>query len=210
MRGRRVSMLAKSVSTAILSLAAAIVLQAQNPTAKITGTVTDATGAVVPGVRITLVNEDNGTRLEGRTNESGIFLISFINPGAYGFAAEAASFRRYVRTLTLVTGQVLQLDLKLEVGQTSESVTVTTATPLVQSATSSINHLVENAFIQNMPVESGRTGGLLRLLPGVTFLSEETFEDHLNFSIGGGPARSGEYQLDGGNLTLNTMLSRSI
>ena len=61
-----------------------------------------------------------------------------------------------------------------------------------------------------MPLESNRTGGLLRLLPGVAFISEETFEDHLNFSIAGGPGRSGEYQLDGGNLTLNAMLSHSI
>jgi outer membrane receptor protein involved in Fe transport len=194
----------------ILLLLSVAVLRAQNPTARITGTITDSTGAVVPGALVALVNNETGVKVEGKTNESGIYLISFLNPGSYSFTAEAPNFRRYVRALTLVTGQVLQLDLLLEVGQTSESVTVTAETPLLQSATSSINNLIENAFIKNMPLESGRSGGLIRLLPGVTFISEETFEDHLNFAIGGGPARSGEYQLDGGNNTLNTMLSRSI
>jgi len=185
-------------------------LRAQSSTARITGTVNDATGAVVTGALVSVVNDETRQKVEGRTNESGIYLISFLSPGPYSFSVEAASFRRYTRALTLVTGQVLQLDIKLEVGQTTESVTVTAATPLIQPGTSSINNLIENAFIKNMPVESGRTGGLLRLLPGVAFISEETFEDHLNFSIGGGPARSGEYQLDGGNITLNTLLTRSI
>jgi hypothetical protein len=202
-------MLRKLISTAVLLLVGTA-LRAQNPTARITGTVTDATGAVIPGALVTLVNDATSQRIEGRTEVSGIYLVSFLNPGSYTFSVEAASFRRYVRQLTLVTGQVLQLDLKLEVGQTTESVTVNAATPLLQAATSSISNLIENAFIKNMPIESGRAGGLMRLLPGVAFVSEETFEDHLNFSIGGGPGRSGEYQLDGGNITLNTLLSRSI
>src|SRR5438128_998431 len=153
------SMLKKFTSTAVLLLVMGTILRAQNPTARITGTVTDSTGAVVPGALVTLVNDETRVKLEGRTNESGIYLISFISPGPYSFAVEAPSFRRYVRPLTLVTGQVLQLDLKLELGQTSESVTVTAATPLVQSATSSVSNLIENAFIKNMPLESGRTGG---------------------------------------------------
>src|ERR1035437_3328336 len=114
-------MFRKFASSAILFLVVAIALPAQNSTAKITGTVTDASEAVVPGVRVAVVNDETGARSEGRTNESGIYLISFINPGSYSFSAEAPSFRRYVRPLTLVTGQVLQLDLKLELGQASES-----------------------------------------------------------------------------------------
>jgi outer membrane receptor protein involved in Fe transport len=200
--------MSKALST--LLLIAGTALRAQSPTARITGTVTDATGALVPGAVVSVVSDETRQKIEGQTNESGIYLISFVHPGSYSFSVEAQSFRRYMRTLTLVTGQVLQLDVSLEVGQTTESVTVTAATPLIQAATSSISNLVENAFITNMPVESGRAGGLLRLLPGVAFISEETFEDHLNFSIGGGPARSGEYQLDGGNITLNTLLTRSI
>jgi outer membrane receptor protein involved in Fe transport len=201
----------KAVSLTVLLLSLAVTAsRAQNPTAKITGTVTDATGLGNPGALVTLVNGETGAKFEGRTNEIGIYLISFMSPGSYSFSAEAPSFRRYVRALTLVTGQVLQLDLKLEVGPTSEVITVSEAPPLVQLATSSINNLVEQAFIKNMPLESGRTAGLVRLLPGVTFVSEEKFEPQVNFSIAGGQARSGEYQLDGGNITLNALLTRTL
>ncbi len=161
-------MLKKMLSTAVLPvvflsllLVAETALLAQNPTAKVTGTVTDSTGAVIPGASVALTNADTAIKAEYRTNEKGIYLISFLTPGPYTFSVEAPSFRRYVRALTLVTGQVLQLDLKLELGLTSDAVTVTAETPLVQSATSSINNLVEQAFIQNMPLESGRTAGLV-------------------------------------------------
>ena len=182
----------------------------QNSTAKVTGTVSDVSGAIVPGALVTLADTETNTKVEGKSNESGIYLISFLRPGPYNFTVEAPGLRRYVRALTLVSGQVLQLDIKLEVGQTTESVTVDASTPLVQSATSDINDLVEQAFIKNMPLESGRSGALVRLLPGVVFQSEETFEPQLNFSMSGGQSRSGEYRLDGGNVTLNALLTRTI
>ena len=183
--------------------------QAQNATASVTGTITDSSGAAIPDAVVTFINSDTGVRVEGKSNESGIYLTSFLTPGPYSFCAEAPGFKRYVRTLTLVTGQTLPLDVKLEVGSTSDTVTVTAQTPLLQSATSDVNHLIEQAFIQSMPLESDRSGGLVRLLPGVTFISEETFEPQLNFSIAGGQARSGEYRLDGGNITLNALLTRT-
>ncbi|MFL6417109.1 MAG: TonB-dependent receptor domain-containing protein, partial [Bryobacteraceae bacterium] len=183
-------------------------LSAQN-TASITGTITDKTGAVVPGAVVTLVNTATSATVNGKSNNSGIYLVSFLSPGDYTFTVESPSFRRYTRNLTLVTGQVLSLDLTLEVGATSDTLTVTSETPLVQAATSDVSHLVEQAFIQNMPLESDRSGALVRLLPGVTFISEETFEPQLNFSIAGGQGRSGEYRLDGGNITLNALLTRT-
>src|SRR5437879_4353886 len=74
---RKGSMVEKFTSTAVLLLVTGAVLRAQNPTARITGTVTDSTGAVVPGAVVTLVNDQTRVKLEGRTNESGIYLISF-------------------------------------------------------------------------------------------------------------------------------------
>ena len=195
--------------SALLVLLLAAALSAQTPTAKVTGTIRDSSGAVIPNALVALVKTDTNTRVEGRTNESGIYLISFLNPGSYAFTVEAPGMRRYSRTLDLVTGQVLQLDVALEVGQVTDTLTVTAATPLLQAATSDINALVENSFIRNMPMESGRAGALVRLLPGVSFVSEETLEPQLNFSMAGGQSRTNEYRLDGGSITLNAMLTRS-
>ncbi len=194
----------------LLVLLFAATVHAQTQTASVTGTVTDSSGAVIPNALVRLVNDNTNTRVEGRANENGIYLISFLNPGPYTFTAEAQGMRGYIRTLQLVTGQVLQLDLALELGQASDSVTVTGATPLLQSANSDVNALIENSFIMNMPMESDRAGALVRLLPGVVFQQEETFEPQLDFSLAGGPARSNEYRLDGGSVTLNALLTRTI
>lgn len=209
LKGQSASTLSKVLVAIALFCVCVTRSAGQNSTASITGTVTDTTGAVVPGAIITLVNADTGAKVEGKSNESGTYLVSFLNPGTYSFSVEAPSFRKYLRTLTVVTGQVLPLDISLQVGATSDTITVTSQTPLIQSVTSDVNHLVEQAFIQNMPLESDRSGALVRLLPGVTFISEETFEPQLNFSIGGGQGRSGEYRLDGGNITLNALLTRT-
>ena len=164
----------------------------------------------IPGALISLVNDDTGVRVSGKCNASGIYLIPFLNPGSYTFSVDAPNFSRYLRKLSIVSGQVLGLNVTLEVGNSSQTITVTGATPLLQTTTSDINHLTEQAFIKNMPLESGRSGGLVRLMPGVAFVSEETFEPQLNFSLAGGQGRSGEYRLDGGNVTLSALLTRTI
>jgi len=199
-----------SVRVALLVFGAVLCAYGQSSTATVNGTVSDQSGAVISGATVILVNQETTAKVEGRTNDSGIYLVSFLNPGPYSFTVEMPGLRRYTRTLMLVTGQVLQLDVKMEVGEMSQTITVGSATPLIQSATSDINDLVENAFIKNMPLESDRSGALVRLLPGVTFQSEETFEPQLNFSMAGGQSRSGEYRLDGGNITLNALLTRTI
>ncbi len=185
-------------------------LHAQLSTTSISGTVTDNSGAILPGAQITMVNKDTSARVDAQSNDKGIYIFPAVSPGSYSMSVEMPNFRRYVRDLTLVSGQVLALDVKMEVGQSSQTVTVTAATPLVQSSTSDVSQLIEQAFIKNMPLESGRSGALVRLSPGVTFISEETFEPQLNFSISGGQGRSGEYRLDGGNVTLNALLTRTI
>lgn len=197
------------VAIVMLLVASTTNLPAQLSTARVTGTVTDHSGATVTGAEITLVNKDTGVSVEGRSNESGIYLFPFVVPGTYSFSVEASGFSRYVRDLTLHSGQVLGLDITLEVGQSTQTVTVTSAPPMLQAASSDSNGLIEQEFVKNFPLESNRSGGLIRLLPGVTFISEETFEPQLNFSVSGGQGRSGEYRLDGGNITLNALLTRT-
>src|SRR5947209_17034692 len=89
---------------ALLIVLGACALPAQN-TASITGTITDKTGAVVPGAVVTLVNTATSATVAGKSNESGIYLVSFLSPGDYTFTVQSPSFRRYTRNLTLVTGQ---------------------------------------------------------------------------------------------------------
>ena len=77
----------KVLLTAVILLSAGAAARAQTPTARITGTVTDATGAIVPGALVSVTNDETRQKIEGRTNDSGIYLISFISPGSYSFLA---------------------------------------------------------------------------------------------------------------------------
>lgn len=174
---------------------------AQSSSARLTGTITDPTGASVASVRVVASNLASGVVTDATTNTAGIYVFSFLAPGRYDVAAEANGFKRYARTgLVLETGQVLTLDVRLEVGNISESVTVTGQSELLQSETSAVNTLIENKTIQNMPLASRRMGSLIRLLGNVTFESEASWEGIVNFSIAGGRARQQIWHLDGGNL----------
>ena len=105
-----------SLALCLLAVSAA----AQTTTGRITGTITDPAGARVPGARIEVSNLATGIRVEGRSNEAGIYLLNFVDPGRYQLTAEAPGFRRYVRTPVVVeTGMAVSLDISLELDRKS-------------------------------------------------------------------------------------------
>jgi hypothetical protein len=175
---------------------------AQTPTAKIIGTVSDPSGAAIPGATVTVANQDTGVSTPAHANQSGIYTVSFLIPGKYTVRTHARGFRAYVRQgLTIETGQVLALDIRLEVGDVAEAVTVTADASLLQSETSSLSGLIENITIEDMPLASRRGAGLVELMGAVAFVNEEDWAGIPNFSMGGGRARQQNWTLDGGNLT---------
>ena len=103
--------------------------------------------------------------------------------------------RQHVR---LETGQVATIDITLEIGEVSETVNVTAATPLLQAETSSVGQLIENTTIINMPLASRRAASLVRLMGGVTFMDGAADEALPLFSMAGGRARSQMWYIDGG------------
>ena len=204
-RSRRISVLAKETGTAsgwslvlfFLSLGAA---WAQTPTAKVTGTVRDPSGAVISGVTVSIANLETGARAQSTANESGIYSISFLNPGRYELTAESQGFKRHLRqNVLLETGQVATIDITLEIGEVAETINVTAATPLLQAETSSVSQFIENKTVINMPLASRRAASLVRLVGNVTFIEEGAGAEALPFfSMAGGRARNQMWYLDGG------------
>ncbi|MBS1827588.1 MAG: TonB-dependent receptor [Acidobacteria bacterium] len=190
-----------------LAYVTCVCLQAQTSSARVTGTITDPTGAAVPQARVTLRNQSTGISTSAETNATGIYTLSFLQPGPYDLTIEGNGFKRYTRQVTLETGQVLPIDAVLQLGDVSESVSVTTETPLLQAETSSLNQLIENATIKNMPLASRRIGSLIRLMGNVSFQGEASWEGIVNFSIAGGRGRQQIWQLDGGNLQGVTLVT---
>lgn len=171
----------------------------QSSMATVIGSVADTSAAILPGARVTLSSLDGGQTSTAVVNESGLFTLLNLNPGRYRLTAEAKGFKTHTRPeVVLETGAKLRMDLVLQVGDAAESITVSESTPLLQTATSSLNAVVENKTVVNMPLASRRMGSLVRLLPGVTFGSEDTQEGAVNFTIAGGRSRQQMWTLDGG------------
>src|SRR5262245_28885777 len=100
--------------------------------ALLTGTVRDASGAVLPSVTITVTNTDRNASQVLVANEAGNFVFPALVPGAYSLNAELPGFKKFVREgITLQVNQTVRIDVEMSVGGISESVEVTNSTPMV-------------------------------------------------------------------------------
>src|SRR4030095_2841660 len=114
------------------SLATAGAASAQESAAELRGRVLDAQDAVLPGVNVTITNQATGVYRETVTNGDGTYFITAISPGIYSIDAELSGFKKYSRRdLRLDLGKTTTLDLTLDVGALTETVSVTAETPLV-------------------------------------------------------------------------------
>jgi len=115
---------------------------------RVTGTVTDSTGSVVPGAQVVIRNVQTGQVTAAETNQSGVYTISFLNPGQYELTCEQAGFKRFARAgIVLETGTTATIDVRLDLGQVTEVVSVTASAPLLESESGSLGQLIESAMI---------------------------------------------------------------
>src|SRR5215469_6989887 len=117
---RRLAM--KRVTMALLF---PLIAAAQSGTSTISGTLKDPTGAAVPSAKIRVVDEQTGATQTSASNDTGIFRVGSLLPGSYRLEIEADGFQKLVRgPVTLEVGQIISLDLVLQVGNISETVSV--------------------------------------------------------------------------------------
>jgi hypothetical protein len=182
-------------------LGGALDAHAQTPTATITGTVADASGAAIPGATVSVHNQNTGVATTAVSNERGLYVIPYLEPGRYRVDAELSGFKRYVRSdLVLELGRVLSVDIRLEIGTLEETVTVTPETPLLKTETSSIHQVIENANVTGLPLASRRVAGLSQLTGNLTFNDEnENDAGIVNFALAGGRSRQQQWVWDGSN-----------
>lgn len=149
----------------LLSLTAAF---GQIGTSTITGRVTDTTGAVIPGVGVTVVQVQTNFTFTATTNNEGLYRVQSLQPGLYRITLEAQGFRRMVReNVELRTGDTLAVDATLEVGNVAESVEVTAATQLLETETSATGAVVTGKTVYNLPFFQRYVNWSVTLVPGV-------------------------------------------
>ncbi|MDE0628713.1 MAG: carboxypeptidase regulatory-like domain-containing protein [Bryobacterales bacterium] len=153
----------------LLLLGAAGEVGAQSNLATVTGVVTDAAEAVIPGASVTVTNVETGVETAAETNESGHFTLFSLIPGSYELVVETEGFRRFVRkNIELETGQQLRLDAALEIGALTESVTVSSAAPSINLERGAVKgDVIVYEEIQDLPLPSRDFTQLAFLVPGV-------------------------------------------
>ena len=143
-------------------------VSAQDTRGTISGTVTDPQGGVLPGVAVTVANTGTGTSTRLTTNASGYYEAPLLLPGAYSVTVETTGFKQSVRSgLTLAMGERLQIDFQLELGSATESVTVTSEAPMLDTSTVSTGRAMTNREVMDLPVLGNNIMMLTRFAPGV-------------------------------------------
>lgn len=135
----------------------------------INGTVSDATGAVIPGAQVVVSNPNTGLRRALETNSAGLFAVPSLTPGTgYVITVTKAGFSNWeARDLQVQVGQNVSLNVTLTVGQQAQEITITDSTPVVDQLKTGISDVVGDRQILNLPINGRRVDSFVLLTPGV-------------------------------------------
>ncbi len=201
-------------------LFAATGLRAQTTNGSIQGTVTDPSGAPIGGANVTGRNLDTALTLNTVTSDAGLYSLANVPPGRYSVTIDGAGMKKYTREgVTVQTGSTTSLDVSMQLGATTENVTVTADASQLETATSDIGATVENSLIQNLPLEvSGTVRNpvqFITLVPG--FVGNVGNDPGSNstddFKVDGGQENSTDVLVDGVSISLvspNTQWNKGV
>jgi hypothetical protein len=172
-------------------------LHSQSPTATINGQVRDASGAVVEGADIQLINDRTNMRFPAKTNQEGIYSLPTVPPGLYRLQVSKAGFKTIVKPnilLNVLDARAINFDLP--VGAVSQTVTVEGGAPLVDTQSATVSTVVDRQFAENLPLNGRSFQTLIQLTPGVVLTTSSVASDG-QFSINGQRATSNYWMVDG-------------
>jgi outer membrane receptor protein involved in Fe transport len=168
-RGIRVGQSRCILGIALLFLLAAIPLFSQANLGRILGTVTDQTGAPVPGVTVTIIDEDRGIERTVTTDNGGAYLAPSLVPGNKRVRAQITGFKVSERaSIVLQVGQDIRTDLVLQPGELSEKIEVTAEAPILDTTNAELGGTLANKVINDLPLNGRNFENLLDLRPGVS------------------------------------------
>src|ERR1039458_2078672 len=169
MKNRRFQRLATLLTAAVLLIGCQTAFAQMRIVGVVSGGVTDPTGATVPGAKITLKDEVNGTKKEATTNSSGQFTFPDLPFGAFEVTIAAPGFQtEVVAHVSVVASQTTDVPVQLKVGQQTETVTVEGTTPVLETSAPLLNSTTESKEINEMPSTSRSMLSFAALVPGKT------------------------------------------
>src|SRR5258708_2247708 len=173
----------------------------------VNGTITDPSGAVIPGVRITAIEVDTGLTRETVSSADGLYVLNALRPTSYTLTAAVQGFRQFNQTgLTLQADATVTINIKLEVGATNESVSVDAVGSQVDTTSATLKQVVDSARIVELPLNGRNAASLTTLVAGAVSApsgntdmgSAKTFPGAVvPLSVNGGRSNNVVFNLDG-------------
>ncbi|MGO9346935.1 MAG: carboxypeptidase regulatory-like domain-containing protein [Terriglobales bacterium] len=178
---------------------------AQGTGGRILGRVADPSGAVLAGVKVTLTNEATGVSNETTTNSAGDYGFPQVPVGTYTLSFDLTGFKTNVQKgIAVNLNQVITLNSALQIGETKETVEVTSEAPLVDTSSTQLGAVMDSRQVSNLPLNTRDTYQLLQLQPGVmsTVGSSNTLvygsDNSGAVSVNGGRGRANNFSVTGG------------
>ena len=191
------------LSVLTFCLAAAFGIRAQVITSQITGRVTDATGALVPGAQVDVVNRDTGLERVILTNDDGYYTVPLLPPGQYRVAVTKQGFRPVTQTgISLQVDVPARVDFSIEVGAVTEGIEVTANALAVQTESGTVGTVISRQDLLNLPLNTLDAFRLTLLVPGVAEDSSgltDAFNGVAHFTVNGGRGWATDMFIDGVN-----------
>ncbi len=194
--------------TSILSLCliGSTLVSAQGTGGRILGRVSDPTGAILGGVKVTLTNEATGVSSETTTNGNGDYGFPQVAVGVYRMEFDLTGFKKNLqRAVNVDLNQIVTVNSVLQIGATKETVEVTSEAPLVDTSSTQLGAIMDSRQVSNLPLNTRDTYQLLQLQPGVmsTVGSSNTLvygsDNSGAVSVNGGRGRSNNFSVNGGD-----------
>src|SRR6266851_3048950 len=139
----------------------------QASTATVSGTVRDQTSAVIPGASVTLTNKNTNAVSKTTTNSVGFYIFPGTLPGPYLLLVEASGMQKFEGSLVVQVQQSAVVDVQMKVGQTTVEVAVADVTPMMQTDSPALGHVLERTRIEQLPINGRQLTTLLQTIPGM-------------------------------------------
>ncbi len=150
-----------------LALGLTGVMAAQTDTGRVTGSVADATGAIIPEATVTLTNVETGAARIATSGSDGTFTFTAVTRGNYKIGVSKAGFQTTEQSIDLQVSQVQTIEFRLEVGGSNTTVEVTSAAPIIDVSTSATGAVIEGKQVTDLPLNGRNFTQLAALVPGV-------------------------------------------
>jgi hypothetical protein len=184
------------------------VLRAQSTNASLSGRVSDPSKARIVGVKVAAIATDTNIRHTCETNAVGEYFLTNLPPDHYGIELVKPGFKTLIKPDVILHVQdVLNLDFEMQVGSTSETIRVESGGPLLNPESATVSTLIDNRFVENLPLNGRSFGSLLELTPGVVLTPTAAFYEQGQFSVNGQRPSANYFMVDGVSANLGTPAS---